>query len=247
MKHKNKLQLLPNAGPVEFVAIYILKPLQKVPSSNQHLDILTSRYSKVTHAVPTANITAVHLLPVLLDHSVLWYSIPVYTLNNNAPQLVREISMTKSGNITAHSSSDCIIMFKKSKKLGNICSASNILFNMQTHRVSEHHHSMQPYHENQNLDQHLPDLRTLPVAYWEMWQHDIWEICSSCRLSQWRSQFRADSLQPSDIITMNFTRCCNMVWYSNQATTVHNRKLAPMCYDIASCGGVCHFILFTLL
>ena len=46
VKNRKDLQLFPVAGPLEFVAMDLLGPLPKTAHGNQHVSVITDRFSQ---------------------------------------------------------------------------------------------------------------------------------------------------------------------------------------------------------
>lgn len=61
---QRQLQLLPQRGSVEPIAIDILHPLPKTYSGSQFVAIISNRYSKLTCAVPTSNISSTQVADI---------------------------------------------------------------------------------------------------------------------------------------------------------------------------------------
>lgn len=110
-------------------------------SGNQHMVVMTLRFSKLTHAIPTVKIPSTHLATISLDHWLLRFCIPIYVLVDRGIQVVgrffsticsfkelEELTTTahfckqtvRSGDITTHQSRDCAIMFNLFGKISNI-------------------------------------------------------------------------------------------------------------------------------
>lgn len=91
--HKCKLQPFPEIGPPELVAIKILGPLLKTALDNQHVIIMTNRYSKLSRKILAAKITSMHLSTIFLDNSIQTYGISNQFLTNNCSQFVSKLFM----------------------------------------------------------------------------------------------------------------------------------------------------------
>lgn len=87
-KHKRELQLFSADGPLGFVAIHISERLRKTTSGNQHVDIVTSRYSKLTCAISTRKITSTPFENIFLDNRILPCGISSSVLTESGPQVV---------------------------------------------------------------------------------------------------------------------------------------------------------------
>lgn len=89
-RHKNKrhLQLFLATRLLETVATNILDLLPKTTKDNQHVVIITERYSKLTGLVPTARITTTVVACIFFDPWVTPYGIPSYLLTYNGTQVV---------------------------------------------------------------------------------------------------------------------------------------------------------------
>lgn len=75
-KQKCKVQLFSVAGLLQVVAIDILRPLPTETSYNQHVFIVTKRYSGLTHGIATGKISSTHLANIFLGIWILFYYIP---------------------------------------------------------------------------------------------------------------------------------------------------------------------------
>ena len=87
-KHQRYLKLFPEAGPLEFVAMDLLGPVQRTASGDEHLLVITDRFSKTTRAIPMKSTTAVTVAKALFDHWVDPYGAPFYVLTDYGPQFV---------------------------------------------------------------------------------------------------------------------------------------------------------------
>lgn len=86
--------MFPAAGPLEFMVIDILGPLQGTTSSPPHVIIVTDRFSTLILAIPTAKITSTHLETILLDNLILPYDITNYGTTVTGPQFVSKCFTT---------------------------------------------------------------------------------------------------------------------------------------------------------
>ncbi|CDF38306.1 unnamed protein product [Chondrus crispus] len=85
-KNQKDLRLFPAAGPMEFVAMDLLGPLPKTAHGNQHVLVITDRFSKLTHSIPLRTTTASVVASAFLDNWVYVYGAPRYMLTDNGPQ-----------------------------------------------------------------------------------------------------------------------------------------------------------------
>ena len=58
VKNQKDLKLFPAAGPLEFVAMDLLRPLLKTAHGNQHVLVITDRFSKLTRSIQLRTTTA---------------------------------------------------------------------------------------------------------------------------------------------------------------------------------------------
>ena len=86
VKNQKDLKLFPAAGPLEFVAMDLLGPLPKTAHGNQHVLVITDRFSKLTRSIPLRTTTASVVANAFLDNWVYVYGAPRYVLTDNGPQ-----------------------------------------------------------------------------------------------------------------------------------------------------------------
>lgn len=85
-KHKSFMKLFPATAPLEFVAVDILGPLRRTASGNEHLLVMTDRFSKLTRTAPLSSITAYAVAKTFCESWVFTYGPPVYLLSDNGGQ-----------------------------------------------------------------------------------------------------------------------------------------------------------------
>lgn len=90
-EHRHNLQLFPVTGPLEFVAINISGALLKVTKGNQHVVIITDRYSKLERVVPTARISTTAWACMFFDAWVFPYCIPSYCFTDTGTQFLSKL------------------------------------------------------------------------------------------------------------------------------------------------------------
>ena len=78
--------LFPAKEPFAALAMDILGPLPVTEEGNQYLLVICDRFTKLTRAIPLAEITAMSVVSAFLDHWVAAYGIPDSTLSDNGPQ-----------------------------------------------------------------------------------------------------------------------------------------------------------------
>ena len=86
VKNQKDLKLIPAAGPLEFVAMDLLGPLPKAAHGNQHILVITDRFSKLTRSIPLRTTTASVVANAFLDNWVYVSGAPRYVLTDNGPQ-----------------------------------------------------------------------------------------------------------------------------------------------------------------
>lgn len=74
--HKRKLQRLPAARPLELADLDILGPLPRTTTKDQHVVIITNWVSKLTRAIPPAQINSMEIETIFSNNWVIPYEIP---------------------------------------------------------------------------------------------------------------------------------------------------------------------------
>jgi transposase InsO family protein len=90
-KRTSFLKLLPEDGPLEFVAMVILGLLPKTEHGNRFLLVISDRFSKLTRTVPLRTITALVVAKAFRDAWVFCYGPPRYILTDNGTQFNAKI------------------------------------------------------------------------------------------------------------------------------------------------------------
>lgn len=85
-KKTTMLKLFPPSKPLEFVALDLLGPLPMTTKGNRFILVIGDRYSKVTQAVPLAEITADNVAHAFVKHWILPYGVPLLVLSDNGSQ-----------------------------------------------------------------------------------------------------------------------------------------------------------------
>lgn len=89
-KQKRHVRLFPATIPSELVAINILRSLAKTTKGNRNIVIIIDKFSKLTLAVPTPEITTTAVEWIFFDAWVILYSIPSYQLTDNGTKFVKK-------------------------------------------------------------------------------------------------------------------------------------------------------------
>lgn len=79
-KHRQHLKLFSANGSLDFISIDLLGPLKKTKNCNQHILVITDRYTQLTRAVPMAKITAKKVSEVFIYSWIVPYGIPQYII-----------------------------------------------------------------------------------------------------------------------------------------------------------------------
>jgi transposase InsO family protein len=84
-RHTTVLQLFPANGPLESVAMDILRPLSRTNHGNRFLLVIADQYKKVTRTVPLRAVTALSVARAFVEKWVYVYGPPVSLLTDNGP------------------------------------------------------------------------------------------------------------------------------------------------------------------
>lgn len=84
-------QCFPSYGPLEFVALDILRQLPKITQGNQDAIVMTDKYSKLSRAGPTAKTSATQVANIFLVYWIIPFGIPSYLLTGNGPQFLSRV------------------------------------------------------------------------------------------------------------------------------------------------------------
>ena len=90
------MRLFPSLQPFEQVALDLLGPLPKTPRGNQHILVMSCRFSKLTQIVPLRSATANTVASAFFVHWVTKYGPPKQTLTDNGPQFAAKFMMATS-------------------------------------------------------------------------------------------------------------------------------------------------------
>lgn len=86
--HQRKLELIPAAGHLEFVAVDILGQLLRTKADDYFVTIMTDRYTKLTWAWTTTKISSTQVINTFFNDSIAHYEIPDKVLSKNVQQFV---------------------------------------------------------------------------------------------------------------------------------------------------------------
>lgn len=90
-KYRRHLHLFPPTNLLQFFAMDIFGPLPKTTNGNQHVIIITDRYSKLTRTVFTAQLITNTVAENFFTARVIPYCIPVYLTTDNGTQFVSNL------------------------------------------------------------------------------------------------------------------------------------------------------------
>ena len=91
VKNQKDLKLIPAAGLLAFVAMDLPGPLPKTAHGNQHVLVITDRFTKLTRSIPLRTATASVVGNAFLDNWVYVYGAPRYVLIDNVPPFAAKI------------------------------------------------------------------------------------------------------------------------------------------------------------
>lgn len=87
-KTQKPMKLFPAGKPLEFVAMDLLGPFPAAESGNQHILVITDRFSKLAQVTPLVSTTAPAVANAFVENWVIPYGIPKFVLSDNGPQFV---------------------------------------------------------------------------------------------------------------------------------------------------------------
>lgn len=90
LNQHSKLSLSPRADPLEFVFVDILRPLPRTEAGLHLLFIMIYRYTKLARAIPTKNVTPIHVSTTFFNNWVISYRITDNVLTDNGQQFNRK-------------------------------------------------------------------------------------------------------------------------------------------------------------
>lgn len=72
-------------GPLDLVAIVILRSLLKTESGNRYIDIIMDRFSKLTKPILTTSATVTRIANIFMKQCVASFRLPFTVLTDNGP------------------------------------------------------------------------------------------------------------------------------------------------------------------
>lgn len=89
-RHKQRLQLFPESGLHDFLAMNILGLLSETQQEIQYVAIVTDSYSKLTRAVPKTKKSSTHMASIFLDHWIIQFGTRKNFLTDKGSQFVNK-------------------------------------------------------------------------------------------------------------------------------------------------------------
>lgn len=86
-KRRRSLQLIPIGGPLQFVVMDILNPVQEKLNGKQFVLVLIGRYTKLKRDVPSSKTTDSHIVSLFMDNVVIPY-VPTHVLTDNRNRFI---------------------------------------------------------------------------------------------------------------------------------------------------------------
>ena len=86
VKNQNDLKLFPAGGPLSFVAMDLLGPLPNTAHGNQHVLVITDRFTKLTRSISLQPTISSVVANAFLDNWIYIYGALRYVLTDNNPQ-----------------------------------------------------------------------------------------------------------------------------------------------------------------
>lgn len=87
-RHRRHMQLFPPSGPFVFIAMNIVGPFSKTVQKNRYITVITDRYSNLTRAVTTPELTATYIVSLSMNNWPIQYEISMYLMTDSNTQFV---------------------------------------------------------------------------------------------------------------------------------------------------------------